>query len=153
MFPAYTTASGARPPPPPRRRQRRGVVRCPEHFEGRAARHAVPPPGMPGSGRRGDDLPPVVGAARRARGVRQLLVAARRALDQGRRGGLPLRTPVPRVAARLLPLGDGHVSPPAFLLVGRMPGEGTTPHLPHRGMPVTAARYPHWRYPPRYLPR
>lgn len=70
-----------------------------------------------GSGRRRDDLTPVIGAAGRTGDVRELHVMALRALHQSRRRGLPLRTTVPRVAARLFPLRDGHFSPPGFLLV------------------------------------
>jgi hypothetical protein len=88
-----------------------------------------------------DDLPPVIGAAGWARGVRQLRVAALRALDKGRRRGLPLRTPMPRVAARLLPLWDGHLSPPGFLLVGPV-GPAAPPTSGRRRRAGDRARHP-----------
>src|SRR6202012_2772913 len=69
-----------------------------------------------GSGRI-QDLPAAVRTARRAGGVRQLLGVAVAALDQRHRGSLPLRAAGPGVAARHLPLRNGHFGSPVSSLL------------------------------------
>src|SRR6266516_3263898 len=63
-----------------------------------------------------DGLSPAIGAAVLADGVRKLRLAALWADGVGRRGALPVRTPLPRLGARRLPLWNGHLV--SFCLAG-----------------------------------
>src|SRR5882672_7065723 len=69
---------------------------------------------------RSDYLAPVVHAAGRARGVRELVLAAVRAGHQLGQAGLPLRPARPGIATRLLPLRYRHVWAPS-LVPARVP--------------------------------